>query len=198
LIISGVISIIIRETFIESGSEWNSSVVWVSDWWVSNILWDSSDHHGDGDIVVVRSVLLLISISFSNGVEGVITNNLSERFEGNRLDVIKIVGWANVNGNWFDLINWDIEVLGPFLPFGGILSFSGEEVSASWGRFWSDWFSNFNSVHHGNTDVFSFSWLLRVLLVVFFVVLLVMFVRLLHEIKVVSFFKVSLLTLITI
>jgi hypothetical protein len=158
---------------------------------VSNIFWDSSDHHRDGDVVVVRGVFLLISISFSNGVEGVITNNLSERFEGNRLDVIKIVGWANVNSDWFDLINWDIEVLGPFLPLGSILSFGSNEGSTSWGRFWGGWLGSGLCVQHGDSNVLSLSWFLSVFLVVLLVVLFVVLLRCLHEVKVISFFKVS-------
>jgi hypothetical protein len=175
LIIGGIITIIIRETFIEGRSECNSTVIWVSDWWVSNIFWDSSDHHRDGDIVVVRGIFLLISISFTDGVEGVITNNLSETFEGNRLDVIEIVGWANVNRDWFDLINWDIEVLGPFLPLSGILSFGGDEVSASWGRFVGNWFNCGGlCVQHSNTNMLSLSWFLSVLLVMLVVLFVVL------------------------
>jgi len=202
LIIGGIIAIIIRETFIEGGGKGDTIwVIWIVSWWVSNIFWDSSDHHGDGDIVVVGSIFLLISISFSNGVEGVITNNLSETFEGNRLDVIEIVGWANVKGDSFDLIDWDIDVLGPFLPFSGILSFGGEEVIGSWSGFAGnlglslDWSSGWN---HSNTDVFGSSWFLSVFLVVLFVVLVMMFRALLHEVKVISFFKVSFLTFIAV
>ena len=94
---------------------------------MSNILWDSSDHHANGNIVVVRSVLLLISVFLQDGVEGVVSDNLSETFEGNRLDVVEVVGWGDIKGNGFDLIDWDIEVLGPFSPLSSILGFGSEE-----------------------------------------------------------------------
>jgi len=128
LIISGIITIIIRETFIESRGEGNTSwVIWIVSWWVSNIFWDSSDHHADGNIVVVRLVFLLISVFLQDGVEGVVTDDLSETFEGNRFDVVEIVGWRDSDGNWFNLIDWDIEVLGPFSPFSSISSFSSNK-----------------------------------------------------------------------
>jgi hypothetical protein len=86
--------------------------------------------------------------------------------------VIEIIGWANVKGDSFDLINWDIDVLRPFLPFGSILSFGGNEIGRSWGSFagnnlWS------NGWNHSNTDVFGSSWLICVLLVVLLVMLFV-------------------------
>jgi len=94
---------------------------------VSNILWDSSDHHANSNIVVVRGVFLLISVFLQDGVEGVISDDLSETFEGNRLDVVEVVGWRDLKGNGFNLIDWDIEVLGPFLPLSSISSFGVEE-----------------------------------------------------------------------
>ena len=69
----------------------------------------------------------LISVFLQDGVEGVISYDLSETFEGNRFDVVEIVSWRNLKGNSFNLINWDIEVLGPFLPFGSIGGFGVEE-----------------------------------------------------------------------
>ena len=136
---------------------------------MSNILWDSSDHHADGNVVVVRHVFLLVSVTDSDGVEGVIADNFSETLKSNRLDVIEIVGWSNVDGDWFNLIDWDIEVLGPFLPLSGVGSFGGKEVlgswSSSWGRLGDDWSSNNN--------VLSSGWLVLVMFVmVLFVVLL--------------------------
>jgi hypothetical protein len=89
--------------------------------------------------------------------------------------VIEIVGWANVNRDWFDLINWDIEVLGPFLPLSGILSFGGDEVSASWGGFVGNWFNCGGlCVQHSNTNMLSLSWFLSVLLVMLVVLFVVL------------------------
>jgi len=51
-------------------------------WWGRLLLWDSLDHHADSNVVVVRRVLLLISILLQDGVEGIVTNNLSETLEG--------------------------------------------------------------------------------------------------------------------
>jgi hypothetical protein len=128
LIVSGIITIIIRETFIEGRGKGDTSwVIWIVSWWVSNILWDSSDHHADGNVVVVRLIFLLISILLEDGVEGVVSDDLSETFEGNRLDVVEVVGWGDLEVDGFDLIDWDIEVLGPFFPFSSIGSFSSDE-----------------------------------------------------------------------
>jgi hypothetical protein len=88
--------------------------------------------------------------------------------------VIEIVGWGNVKGDSFDLINWDIDVLGPFLPLGSILSFGGNEIGRSWGSFVSNNLWG-NGWYHSNTDVFGSGWLSCVFLVVFFVVLVMMF-----------------------
>ena len=141
---------------------------------MSNILWDSSDHHADGNVVVVRHVFLLVSVTNSDRVEGVITNNLSETLESNRLDVIEIVLWGNLDGDWFNLINWDIEGLGPFLPLSGVLSFGGEEVLGSWSSSWGlSLGGDLGSGGRLNNNVLSSGWLvLVVLLVVLFVVVL--------------------------
>jgi len=128
LVISGVITIIIRETFIEGGCKGDTSwVIWIVSWWVGNILWDSSDHHADGNVVVVRLIFLLISILLEDGVEGVVSDDLSETFEGNRFDVVEVVGWGDIEGDSFNLIDWDIEVLGPFGPLSGIGSFGSDK-----------------------------------------------------------------------
>jgi len=128
LIVSGVISIIIRETFIQGGGKGDTSwVIWIVGWWVSDVLWDSSDHHADGNVVVVRLIFFLISVLLEDGVEGVVSDDLSETFEGNRLNVVEVVGWGDIESDGFDLIDWDIDVLGPFCPFSSIFSFSSDE-----------------------------------------------------------------------
>ena len=182
LIISGIISIIVWETFIKGGCKGDSSwVIWIMNWWVSNILWDSSDHHRDGDVVVVRLIFLLISVFLQDRVEGIVTNNLSETFEGNRFDMVEIVGWGNLKSNSFNLIDWDIEVLGPFLPFSSIGSFGGEETLGSWGIFfglflglsnWSSW-----GLFSGNSNILSMNWFM-LMVMLFVVMLLVVFVGL--------------------
>jgi hypothetical protein len=188
LVISGVISIIIRETFIKGGGKGDTSwVIWIVGWWVSNILWDSSDHHGDSDVVVVRLIFLLISVLLEDRVECVVSNDLSETLKSNRLDVVEIVSWGDIEGNGFDLIDWDIEVLGPFSPLGSISSFGSDEGFGSWGRFVSNWLdnnwgsnnlgNNFWSLSNFNFNVFFLSWLLSVM-VLFVVVLVVLFVGL--------------------
>jgi len=176
LVISGVITIIIRETFIKGGGKGDTSwVIWIVGWWVSNILWDSSDHHGDGDVIVVRLIFLLISVLLEDGVEGVVSNDLSETLEGNRLDVIEIVGWGDIKGNGFDLIDWDIELLGPFSPLSGIGGFGSEHSGGSWSRFGS-WLSGNNWSDNGlsnlNSNVLFLSWLFVVVLVVLLVMVL--------------------------
>ena len=82
LIIWAVVSIIVWETFVKSLSQSLGSIIWILKWWSRLLFWDSLDHHADSNVVVVRRVLLLISILLQDGVEGIITNNLSETLEG--------------------------------------------------------------------------------------------------------------------
>jgi len=89
--------------------------------------------------------------------------------------VIEIVGWANVKCDSFDLINWDINVLGPFLPFSGILGFGSNKCVGSWGGFIENGFIWVGSWDLCDTYLLSSSWFLSVFLMVFFVMLLVMF-----------------------
>merc|ERR1719454_2549470 len=74
--------------------------------------WLSLDHHGDGNVVVVRGVLGLGSVLLSDGLEGIVTNNLSERLEGDGVNAIEGVGWGNLEGESSLLINWDGDQLG--------------------------------------------------------------------------------------
>ena len=69
-------------------------------------LWVSLNHNSHGDVVVIRHILGLISVSLEDGVEGIITNNLSEALEGNRLDGVEVVKSVNLEVNGLDLINW--------------------------------------------------------------------------------------------
>ena len=67
-------SVIIWESLIEGGSKAWCTIwgVWVSCWGSGGLGWSSSDHHGDGDVIVVRGILGFISVLSSDGVEGII------------------------------------------------------------------------------------------------------------------------------
>ena len=93
MVIWAVISIVIWETLVESLGQSLGAIIWVSEWRWGLLLWDSSNHHANGDVVMVRWVLLLISILLQDGVEGIISNNLSETLESNGLNLIEVVGW---------------------------------------------------------------------------------------------------------
>jgi len=99
-------------------------------------LWVSLNHNSHGDVVVIRHILGLISVSLKDGVEGIITNNLSEALEGNRLDGVEAVKSVNLEVNGLDLINWDINE--SWVGGGGINSgVNLNEVGGSWGV-WSN------------------------------------------------------------
>jgi len=99
-------------------------------------LWVSLNHNSHGDVVVIRHILGLISVSLEDGVEGIITNNLSEALEGNRLDGVEAVKSVNLEVNGLDLINWDINE--SWVGGGGINSgVNLNEVGGSWGV-WSN------------------------------------------------------------
>ena len=126
-IIDGVVAVVVWETLIEGLSEGLSAIIWVVERRSGGGLWDSLDHHGDGDVVVVGKILSLVSVLLEDGVEGVVTNNLSERFKSDRFDVIKSVGWGNVESNSFNFIDWDSNVLGELVEILLSLSFGVNE-----------------------------------------------------------------------
>lgn len=107
-------SIVVWETFVEGGGKGWSTIwgVWVSGWSSGGLNWLSSDHHGDGNVVVVGGVLGLVSVLLSDGLEGVVTNDLSEGLEGDGVDLIKSVGWGDLEGKSSLLIDWDGDGLG--------------------------------------------------------------------------------------
>ena len=72
------------------------------------LLWVSLDHDGHGDVVVVGHILGLLSGSVEDGVEGIVTNNLSEGFEGDGLDGVKTIEGVDGEVDGLDLINWDV------------------------------------------------------------------------------------------
>jgi len=69
--------------------------------------------------------------------------------------VIEIVGWANVKGDSFDLIDWDINVLRPFFPLSGILSSGVKEGFGGWSVFLGN---NFRSFSNNRSNDWSTGW----------------------------------------
>jgi len=111
---AGYCSVVIWESLVEGGSKVWCTVwgIWVSSWSGSSFSWLSSDHHGDGDVVVVGDVLSLVSVLLSDGLEGVVSDDLSERLKGDGVNLIKNVGWGNLEGKSSLLVNWDGDSLG--------------------------------------------------------------------------------------
>ena len=77
---------------------------------------------------MVGDILLLISGSLEDGVEGVVTNNLSERLEGNGLNGVLNVGWVNLQADGLDLIDWHLGGLSLGIEW---VSLGGNEVGVS-------------------------------------------------------------------
>ena len=140
LVLNGVISIIIREALIDDLGKGLASIEGLGWWWGMGLLWVSLDHDSHGDVVVIGHVLGLLSGSVKDGVEGIVTNNLSEALKGNGLNGVKAIKGVNREVNGLDLINWDVNK-------GGVSRGSGVvnlgEVGSSWGswhlgdEFWS-------------------------------------------------------------
>jgi len=53
--------------------------------------------------------------------------------------LVEIVGWGNLKGNSFNLINWDVNVLGEFIEFISVLDFGSNEVFSNWGWLGNNW-----------------------------------------------------------
>ena len=130
LVLNGVVSIIIREALIDDLGKGLASIEGLGWWWGVSGIWVSLDHDSHGDVVVVGHVLGLLSGSVEDGVEGIVTNNLSEALEGNGLDGVEAVEGLNLEVNGLDLINWDINE-------GGVSGLSTVvdlgEVGSGWG-----------------------------------------------------------------
>jgi len=153
LVINGVVSIIIWETLIKDVLEGLTTSEGIGN--MNGVgLWDSLDHDGKGDVVVIRDIFLLISGSLQDGVEGVVSDDLSEGLEGNRLNDILRVGWVNFQGDGLDLIDWDILSLSKGIEW---ISLGSEELDLGWSDLGDNWGSN-----------------LHVLLIVFVVLVVVM------------------------
>ena len=103
------VSVIIRESLVECGGK-RRSAIWgirVSRGSWCEFKWFSLDHHGDGNIVVIRWVLDFVSITFSNSLEGVVANDLSECLKSNAVNDIERVGWRDLKGKSSLLIDWN-------------------------------------------------------------------------------------------
>jgi hypothetical protein len=107
LVINGVVTIVVRESLIESSGKSLSSIVFVGS--VGSLgLRDSLNHHGNGDVVVVIVILILVSSLLKDGVEGIVTNNLSETLKSNRLDGVSGVLGSNIESDGLNLINGNV------------------------------------------------------------------------------------------
>jgi len=131
-VINGVITIIIWESLIERLGKSNLSIIRVLEWWSGGSLWDSLDHHGDSDVIVVSDILLFISVLLEDGVESVVSNNLSEGFKSDRFDVVKSIGWGDLEGNGLSFINWDIESLGVLIKVSLVIGLLVNEGMRLW------------------------------------------------------------------
>ena len=134
-------SVIVLESLVKSGGERRSTVwvVWVSCWSWGEFEWLSLNHHGDGNVVVVGWILNFSSISFSNGLKGVVSNDLSEGLEGNAVNNIERIGWGNLQGKSSLLIDWNRNELRVCLEGSGIIfGKSGGSVAKVLMRFTSD------------------------------------------------------------
>ena len=131
LVIWAVVSIVIRETLIESLGQSLLSIVWILEGWWGLIFWNSLDHHADSDVVVIGWIFLLISVLLQDGVEGIVSNNLSETLKSNRLNSVEVVSWGNLQSDGLNLINWDIDWHGVSVEV--VLSLGLDEGAGGWG-----------------------------------------------------------------
>jgi hypothetical protein len=130
LVLDGVVSIIIREALIDDLGKGLASIEGLGWWWGVSSLWVSLNHHGHGDVVVVGHVLGLLSGSVEDGVEGVVTNNLSEALEGNGLNGVKAIKGIYREVNGLNLINWDVNE-GSVRGNSGVVNLG--EIGSGWG-----------------------------------------------------------------
>jgi hypothetical protein len=130
LILNGVVSIIIREALIDDLRKGLSTIEGLGWRWGVSLLWISLDHDSHGDVVVIGHVLGLLSGSVKDGVEGVITNNLSEALEGNGLNGVKAIKGIYREVNGLNLINWDVNE-GSVRGNSGVVNLG--EIGSGWG-----------------------------------------------------------------
>jgi len=112
--------------------------------------------------------------------------------------MIEIVGWRDSESNRFNLIDWDIEVLGPFSPLSSISGFGAKETLRCWGSFsGSSWLSGGNRSSSSwswgwislNNNILSSSWLFLMVVLLVMVLFVVLFVILQNYKLVIPLFK---------
>ena len=128
MVINGVVSIVIWEALVEDVLEGLTTGEAVGDVGGGG-LWGSLDHDGKGHVVVIGDILLLVSSSLKDGVEGVVSDDLSERLEGHGLNGIGGVGWVNLQANSLNLIDWHLGGLSLGIEWVGL---GGDEGGLSW------------------------------------------------------------------
>ena len=108
------VSIIVWESLIERGGKRRSAIggIRVSKRSWGQFKWFSLNHHGYGNIVVIRWVLDLVSILLSDGLESVVSDDLSEGLKSDAVNDIESVGWGNLEGEGSLLIDWNRNELG--------------------------------------------------------------------------------------
>jgi len=106
----GVVSIIIREAVIELGGEELTTVPLVEDLSATRRR-NSSNHHGDGDVVMVIGILNLVSVLAEDRGKGIVANNLSESLKSDAINDISVEFGVAIDVDGVNLINWDHEWL---------------------------------------------------------------------------------------
>jgi len=74
------------------------------------VFWDRSfscDHQWNSNIVVVIWIFCFISITFQNWIESVITNNLSEGFKSDRINLVTWYCWSYGKSKSLWVLNWN-------------------------------------------------------------------------------------------
>jgi hypothetical protein len=106
----GIVSIIIREALVELRGNELTTVPLVknlsSTWWGN-----TSDHHADGNVIMVIRILNFISIFTEDRSKGIVANDLSESLEGDRVNDISVEVRVASNVDSLNLINRDHEGL---------------------------------------------------------------------------------------
>jgi len=135
---------------------------------------------------VIRWILLLISVLLQDGIEGIISDNLSETLESNRLNSVEVVGWGNLQSDSLDLINWDVHWHGVGIEVA--LSLGLDEGAGGWGRSMRGNSVLLLSLHESTSLGLS---MFVVMLLSLFVMVLLMLVSLLNRIECVKNYQIN-------
>ena len=102
-------SVIVGEALVEGLGESRCAigVVGISGGGRGDLSWLSSDHHGDSDVVVVGGILGLVSVLSSDGLKGVVADDLSEGLQSNAVNDIESICWGDLEGLCSLLIDWN-------------------------------------------------------------------------------------------